>query len=193
MPMPSARSSSSSTDPTYLQVDPTQGCYVFHGAAAALLLRREEVRDNLPESYLELWEGKGSSASWLEVPILETCFVCVRGPEKEDLLEGFKALLSGKLVEDLVGAARVLPHDELLRRFYWVAYMSEHPSRLVLDFFDWGMEDPRENIRLSVLNGYMIRCWPEWRKRVETAARSDASEKVRELARRLIERIPQGS
>ncbi len=175
-------------DSIWMQVDQLMDLSVFQGAAASLLLRAKVIHDNLPESYEEIWEHNGSHASWLEIPNLQSCFVCVRGPERDDLMIGFKALMGGSSVEDLIAGATNLPHDELLLRFYWVAYMTEHPNKAVLDFFDEGMKDERESIRLSVLNGYYIRRWPEWRAALERAATSDVSEKVRAQAKTILDK-----
>jgi hypothetical protein len=171
-----------------LQVSSTYDRHAFHGAASSLLLKCKDVPQGLSAKYGELWERDGSHASWLEVPDLETNFVYVTGADADDLLEGFKTLLSGSLVEDLIAAAPGLEHDELLLRYYWVAYMTERPDQRVLEFFDAGVADSRENIRLSALEGYNIRRWPEWRKTLERVVASDASAKVRERAKKIYDK-----
>jgi hypothetical protein len=178
----------SSTDKLYMQIDQSTHRSVFHGAAASLLMRAKDIRDKLPASYEELWAVHDSYASWLEVPDLESSFVCIWGPERDELMRGFKGVMEGKLVEDLIAETHDLPHNDLLYRFYWVAYMTERPSKAVLDFFDTGMQDERENIRLSALNAYNIHRWPEWRSSLEKAAKSDTSEKVRAQAQALLDK-----
>jgi hypothetical protein len=178
----------SQLDRTYLQVNPPFDRFAFHGFAASLQFLRKEIRDELPESYEELWQEKdGNVIAWLEVPDIESAFVCFFGTSKEQYLKPLKQLLLGNSVEDLLSTAPKLPHDDLLLRFFWIAYMIEKVDQRVLDFFDSGLTDTRINIRLATLNAYMIRRWPEWRYRVELASTADPEVTVRDLAKQILE------